>query len=151
MSRKLLGIAIFILILSMLEGNAQAADRPETGMVIRDVIRDGDGVLTINNNWTMDTVAIIADKRNNPKIAVYLRAKDSIDIEGIRDGEYVPYFTIGEGWDTAEKEFDRVYGHLRYPPMVFETNETDYTIQEIDLYEADATNFMPGQFEFPRI
>ena len=35
--------------------------------------------------------------------------------------------------------------------MGFETNETDYTIQEINLYEADATNFMPGQFDFPKI
>ena len=39
--------------------------------------------------------------------------------------------------------------------MVFETNdvgdEIEYTILELDLYEADATNFMPGRFQFPDI
>jgi hypothetical protein len=39
--------------------------------------------------------------------------------------------------------------------MTFETkdvgDEIEYTILELDLYEAKATNYMPGQFEFPDI
>jgi hypothetical protein len=35
--------------------------------------------------------------------------------------------------------------------MVFETDDTDYTIQEVELQEADATNFVPGRFSFPDI
>ena len=151
MSRKLLSISLLVLLLSIIPSDAIDQNRPETGTVIHDMYRNGDGVLTINNNWTRDTVAIITDKRNNPKIVVYLRSKDSLDIEGIKDGEYIPYFTIGEGWNATAKEFDRVEDHLRYPPMIFETNETCYTTQEITLYEAEATNFVPGQFEFPDI
>jgi len=49
-----------------------------------------------------------------------------------------------------------VYGYYHYnDPMIFETDdvgdEIEYTILELDLYEADATNFVPGQFQFPDI
>ena len=30
-------------------------------------------------------------------------------------------------------------------------DEIEYTILELDLYKADATNFMPDQFQFPDI
>ena len=53
-------------------------------------------------------------------------------------------------------KFNQVYGYYHYnDPMIFETedveDEIEYTILELDLYEADATNFMPGQFQFPDI
>ena len=53
----------------------------------------------------------------------------------------------------GKESFDNVYGYYRYnTPMVFETKdvgeEVEYTILELDLYKADATNFMPDQFQF---
>lgn len=124
-------------------------------MIIKDMGREGCGVLTINNNWTMDTVAILANSLVRPKMVFYLRSKESIEIDGIEDGEYIPYFTIGTGWNFTTMEFDQVYGHYRYAPVLFETvdlgDEFEGTVQELDLYEADSTNFIPGQFEFPRL
>ena len=151
MRQKTMCLIILILLFGVSSTHAKPADRPETGTIIRDMYRDGDGMLIINNNWTMDTVAVLTDKRNKPKLAVYLRTKDTIEIDGIRDGEYIPYFTIGDGWNAAAGDFDTVYRYCRYPPMVFDTDEINYTKQEINLYEADATNFMPGQFDFPDI
>ena len=135
---------------------AQSTTRPETGIYIRDMHRDGYGLLVIYNNWTMDTVAVLTDKKVKPKLAVYLRAKDALEVSGIEDGEYGLYFTIGDGWNAGEGKFDNVYGYYRYnTPMVFETkdvgDEIEYTILELDLYKADATNFMPDQFQFPDI
>ena len=132
------------------------SDRPETGTYIRDMHRDGYGLLVIYNNWTMDTVAVLTDKKVKPKLAVYLRAKDALEVSGIEDGEYGLYFTIGDGWNAGEGKFDNVYGYYRYnTPMIFETKdvgeEIEYTILELDLYKADATNFMPDQFQFPDI
>ena len=77
-------------------------------------------------------------------------------IEGIKDGQYSLYFTIGDGWNSSAGKFNQVYGYYHYnDPMIFETDdvgdEIEYTILELDLYEADATNFMPGQFQFPDI
>lgn len=150
MTRPILVITLAIFFLCSMSVS-QPSERPETGTIIRDMNRDGDGLLIINNNWTMDTVAILTDRWDRPKLAVYLRSKDSLEIDGIRDGEYTPYFTIGDGWNAAAGDFDTVYNHIRYPPMVFETDEINYTIQELDLYKADATNFVPGQFQFPDI
>jgi len=134
---------------------AQTA-RPETGTYIRDMRRDGYGLLVIYNNWTMDTVAVLTDRWDKPRIAVYLRTRDALEIDGIRDGEYGLYFTIGKGWNSSAGKFDDVYGYYHYnDPMIFETDdvgdEIEYTILELDLYEADATNFVPGQFQFPDI
>jgi hypothetical protein len=135
---------------------SQPSGRPETGTYIRDMHRDGYGLLVIYNNWTMDTVAVLTDKNVKPKLAVYLRAKDALEIKGIEDGEYGLYFTIGDGWNAGKGKFDDVYGYYRYnTPMLFETKdvgeEIEYTILELDLYKADVTNFMPDQFQFPDI
>ena len=115
--------------------------------------RDGYGLLVIYNNWTMDTVAVLTDKRVKPKLAVYLRAKDVLEISGIEDGEYGIYFTIGEGWDAGSGKFEKVYGYYRDRTVTFETkdvgDEIEYTIQELDLFENKTTNYMPGQFQFP--
>lgn len=136
--------------------NAEETGRPETGTYIRDSKRNGYGLLVIYNNWTMDTVAVLTDMRENPKVAVYLRARDALEIDGIKDGDYSLYFTIGDRWNFSAGKFDEVYGYYHYnDPMTFETDdagdEIEYTILELDLYEADATNFMPGQFQFPDI
>ena len=155
MSRMLLSIAILVLLLSISQCSAQSVDRPETGTYIKDMNRNGYGLLVIYNNWTMDAVAIITDKKVKPKLAVYLRAKDALEIDGIKDGEYNLYFTIGDNWNSSAGKFDTVYGYYRERPMTFETkdvgDEIEYTILELDLYEAKATNYMPGQFEFPDI
>jgi len=50
-------------------------------------------------NWTMDTVAVLTDQNVKPLLVVYLRTKESINITGIKDGEYSLYFTIGDQWD----------------------------------------------------
>jgi len=155
LTRPLLSAALVILILCSLSVS-QSAERPETGTYIRDTTRNGYGLLVVYNNWTMDTVAVLTDRWDKPKVAVYLRAKDALEIDGIKDGEYRLYFTIGEGWNSSAGKFNEVYGYYHYnDPMVFETNdvgdEIEYTILELDLYEADATNFMPGRFQFPDI
>jgi len=148
--RPLLSTALVILILCSLSA-AQSAERPETGTYIRDTARNGYGLLVIYNNWTMDTVAVLTDRWDKPKVAVYLRTRDALEIEGIRDGEYGLYFTIGDGWNASAGDFNTVYNHVRFPPLVFETDDENYTIQEVELQEAVATNFVPGQFQFPDI
>ena len=67
-------LTIFILCTASV---AEPTTRPETGTYIRDMHRDGYGLLVIYNNWTMDTVAVLTDKKVKPKLAVYLRARDA--------------------------------------------------------------------------
>jgi hypothetical protein len=151
MRQKTMCLVMLILLFGVSSTQALSSDRPETGTYIRDMNRNGDGLLVIYNNWTMDTVAVLTDRWDKPKVAVYLRTKDALEIDGISDGEYSLYFTIGNGWDSSAGDFETVYNHVLFPPMVFETDDTDYTIQEVELREADATNFVPGRFSFPDI
>jgi hypothetical protein len=145
-------ISIFILVVS--SSFAQVADKPVTGMIIKDQDRSGYGVLSIHNNWRMDTVAVLADEDVKPLIAVFIRAKESYNITDINDGNYDLYFTIGNNWNPGKRKFDNTFGYYRYnPPLLFETIETDdeveYSIYELDLYEAKGSNFIPDYFQFP--
>ncbi|MGD0951930.1 MAG: hypothetical protein ABR985_05985 [Methanotrichaceae archaeon] len=110
---------------------SQPIARPQTGDLIKDVARNGYGELIIHNNWTMDTVAVLTDDKVKPF-----------------------YFTVGNLWDAQARKFRSVLGYYRYnPPLVFQTNENEtdieYSIFELDLYEAGASNFVPEQFDYP--
>ena len=59
----MLAVTFAIFILCYLSVS-QSASRPETGTYIRDTQRDGYGLLTIHNNWTMDTVAVLTDPKS---------------------------------------------------------------------------------------
>jgi hypothetical protein len=153
LARPLLIITLAIFILCSAALSLPAA-RPETGHVIRDIDRSGYGQLVIHNDWTMDTVAVLTDMDAKPLIAAYLRSKDTLNITEIEDGSYGLYFTIGNLWDPKEGRFASVYGYYRYnTPLVFETEETEddieYSIFELNLYEAGASNFVPDHFDFP--
>ena len=152
-ARLMLCIA-FVLFLLCSTAISQPTFRPETGTLIKDIARNGYGELKIHNNWTMDTVAVLTDKKVKPILAVYIRSKDSYNITKIEDGSYGLYFTVGNLWDAQAKKFRSVLGYYRYnPPLVFQTTETEkdieYSIFELDLYEAGTSNFVPEHFDFP--
>jgi hypothetical protein len=151
---SLLLIVIMIAALFCSASHAQIPDRPETGTVIRDTDRSGYGLLTVHNNWTMDTVAVLTDEDARPLVAVYLRSKETLNITGIKDGSFGLYFTVGNLWDAKAGKFRSVLGYYRYnAPLVFETEDVgdaiEYSVFELDLYEAGASNFLPDQFQFP--
>lgn len=155
LARTLLVVTFIIFLLCTLSVS-QPASRPETGTYIRDTQRDGYGLLTIHNNWTMDTVAVLTDQNMKPLLVVYIRTGESLDITGIKDGDYSLYFTIGEQWDGSAGRFSSVYGYYRYnAPLPFVTDDSgdkiEYSIFELDLYEAGASNFQPDEFPFPDI
>jgi hypothetical protein len=57
-------LMVFIILYLLLFGvsNIQAEpNRPETGTYIKDTERNGYGILTIHNNWTMDTVGVLTE------------------------------------------------------------------------------------------
>lgn len=102
----------------------------------------------------MDTVGVLTDDKLKPLMAVYIRAEDSYKIEKINDGSYGLYFTVGNNWDANAKKFHDILGYFRHSdPIVFQTNENnsdiEYSVYELDLYEAETSNFMPDVFDFP--
>lgn len=154
LARPILCILFAVFILCSAASSLPSA-RPDTGTYIKDDLdHDGYGLLTIHNNWTMDTVAVLTDKKVRPMLAVYLRSKETLKITGIEDGDYGLYFTVGNLWDAKAGKFSTVYGYYRYnTPLKFETDdlgsEIEYSVFELDLYEAGRSNFVPDQFQFP--
>ena len=154
MRQKLLIFAVLSLLLFGAFISQAQPNRPETGTYIKDMDRSGYGVLIVHNNWTMDTVAVLSDKSVKPLVAVYLRSRDTLTITGIEDGDFGLYFTVGSLWDAKSGKFRSVLGYYRYnQPLQFETDdvgdEIEYSVFELDLYEARASNFLPDQFQFP--
>lgn len=154
LTRPMLTITL-ILFISCSAALSLPTSRPDTGTYIKDDLdHDGYGLLTIHNNWTMDTVAVLTDKKVRPMLAVYLRSKETLKITGIEDGDYGLYFTVGNLWDAKAGKFSTVYGYYRYnTPLEFETDdvgsEIEYSVFELDLYEAGRSNFVADQFQFP--
>ena len=116
--------------------------RMATGTFLKDSPRDGYGELTIKNELnTQDAVAVLTPAGSKfPLIAVYIRARDSFTIKGIRDGSYELYFCLGENWDDQQGRFTRNVTRERFEePLSFETalvtGGVQYTSITVTLYE----------------
>lgn len=109
----------------------QDGERAETGTFIKDSERDGYGVLVVennnplNDNETRDAVAILIDANDTPTFAVYVREGESFEVQGIKDGVYDFYFTVGEVWDGELAAFLEPEFYRTENPLPFETEIKD--------------------------
>ena len=106
MRQKLMTFIILSLLLFGVSIIQAETSRPETGTYIKDMDRDGYGLLTIHNNWTMDTGGR-ADRQESEAVAGGLpalqgHARRSTASE---DGDYGLYFTVGNLWDAKAGKF----------------------------------------------
>ncbi len=115
--------------------------RLATGTFIKDSPRGGHGELTIRNELSgRDAVAVLTPAgSDSPLIAVYIRAGDSFTVQGIEDGAYELYFTLGEDWDDQPMRFTRKARLERFKDLLsFQTipvtGGIQYTSIEVTLY-----------------
>jgi len=113
--------------------------RPVTGTYIKPLVEKGYGEILINNGLTKDAVVVMTKSSGATLFSVYVRAGERFRVEGITDGTYRLFFTSGDGWDYAKKEFGRSQEYyLMEGPMPFTTRttskETVYTIYEVTLH-----------------
>ena len=69
LTRSMIIITLVLFVLCSISASLPS-DRPETGAFLKDMPRDGYGLLTIHNKWTMDTVAVLTDENVKPLVAV---------------------------------------------------------------------------------
>ncbi|HPJ31139.1 MAG TPA: hypothetical protein PLZ42_07075 [Methanothrix sp.] len=139
-----------ILCVVCLSASAQDGERPETGTFIRDWERNGYGVLVVENNNpvedndTRDAVAMLIDDNDTPILAVYVREGESFEINGIEDGVYDFYFTVGDDWDDESASFSEPEFYRTDSPLPFETEENEtqvlYSQWTISLMEVPGGN-----------
>ena len=111
------------------------AVRSATGLIDRYAPERGRGELLIKNGTDSDGVVILLDSAGKPAQAAYIRAAESFRMTEIADGAYRLYFTKGEGWDPARREFTRNVTRQRFADtLTFATTATQYTGFEVTLY-----------------
>ena len=136
--------------------------RPANGTVLANKVRGGSGRLTIRNgDDDQDTVVVLAAKSRPSKalLAVYIRSKKSVTINGIQDGRYVAFYTFGDRWDSYSRMFTSSVDRRRFSSTLrFTTTRTAtsirYSIITLKLHVAGAgnasTEFVPDD-DFPSV
>jgi len=116
------------------------ADRPLTGTFIKNSTRQGLGELFVYNSLNRDAVGVLTTFDQTPVFSVYLRTNESLNVQGVEDGGYYLYFTIGTSWDPETGRFvsDREYYRVE-TPLVFETvklpDRIRYSSQSVTLHQ----------------
>jgi archaellum component FlaG (FlaF/FlaG flagellin family) len=117
--------------------------RPSNGTVLTNKVKGGYGRLTVKNgDPDRDCVLVLAAKAKPSKavLAVYVRAKKSATVKGIKDGTYVAYFTHGAQWDAITRSFTQDAERRRFAdPIRFKTQRTStgivYDVWTLSLHQ----------------
>jgi hypothetical protein len=129
-----------------------AASRPATDLLSRSSSGGGPGELLIKNGTDSDGIVILVEAAGSPVQAAYIRTGESFRMTQIADGSYRLYFSKGEGWDAARKEFARNVTRQRFADtLAFTSPNGQYTTYEVTLYgvaggNAATQNVPAGQF-----
>ncbi len=114
-------------------------ERPGNGTILVNRISGGRGHMRVNNNHSGDLVMVLSrpDEPQTPSLAVYVRGESSTTVTGIRDGNYITYYSFGEDWDSHSKRFTRNASHGKYEDQStfttsHYTDRVDYTIWTFD-------------------
>jgi hypothetical protein len=132
-----------------------AVPRPATKLLARSASNSGPGELLIKNGTDSDGIVILIEAADRPVQAAYIRAAQSFRMTEIADGTYRLYFSKGEGWDPARKEFSRNITRQRFADtLAFVSPGGQYTSYEVTLYGVSggnaATQNVPAD-EFPAV
>lgn len=104
--------------------------RPGTGLLSK-APSYGQGELLIRNGTDSDGVVILVDLNDTPLQAAYIRAADSFRMTQIEIGTYRLYFSKGEAWDAARKQFTVNVNRQRFADTLNFGVDTGY---EVTLY-----------------
>jgi len=89
--------------------------RLETGTVLKRKI-SGEGRLEVDNQTDSDAVVVLCsvEEPETPLLAFYIQSGNSDEVRGIKEGTYVLYITLGEGWDENSQKFLMNVTYHRY-------------------------------------
>ncbi|MEU8201026.1 hypothetical protein [Streptosporangium sp. NPDC049046] len=80
--------------------------RLSNGRFIASEGRPGRAYLELRNGTRQDAVVVLV-RGKKKAVTVYVRRKSNFKIQGVRDGSYKIYYTLGEDWDAKAKTFTR--------------------------------------------
>lgn len=102
---------------------------PKNGTILKSR-SSGPGVLEIKNNYNNDVIVTLAFSKN-PKVAqkkFYLKAKKSITINGIKNGNYYLFTKSGDSYSKITKDFLNTTSNQRTNKILaFKSTSNSYT------------------------
>jgi len=113
----------------------QGTFRPLTGVIVPNTRGGGQGELAVDNGTDSDSVVILTFDEA-PVASAYVRAGESVTLQGIQDGTYHLYFSKGAGWNG--ETFTQAASYQRFEDAFeFTTTSTQTTMWEVTLYGAE--------------
>jgi hypothetical protein len=106
--------------------------RPFNGVVQQVGKQNGMGQLTIENQREEDHVVVLTPN-NDPFLAIYVRAGETVKIDKIPDGIYSVFSTSGTEWDGRGFHNQTSPWIKQYEPFTFTTYTKDHTLWFTDL------------------
>jgi hypothetical protein len=138
---------------------AQACDafpdgifRPLTGIIKPNTRGGGMGELSVENGTDTDGLVIMTMSNDEPVMAAYVRAGETVRMTGIADGTYVLFFSKGQDWNGNAGRFMRNVRYQRFEDAFpYSTTATTYTIWSVTLHgvvggSASTESVDPDQF-----
>ena len=127
-------------------------ERLDTGTFVVNELRAGKGKLTVENGLDLEALIILSGygEPKIPLLAVYIRAKDSYSIRGIKGGTYILYFALGEDWDSCSERFTRKTTYKRFEDE-FDFVHYDYEVTLHPVIGGTAGTEPVSEDEFPEL
>jgi len=108
--------------------------RPFTGLM-RSTQGDGLGEIELSNQSGRDGVAVLATQDDQTAVSAFIRNGESFRMTGIRDSEYVLFFSTGSDWVGNQRRFTSGVSNQRFDDtFLFTTTGGSYTIWEVSLH-----------------
>jgi hypothetical protein len=96
--------------------------------------KGGAGRLEITSGGTDAVVSVVPKGRKAPAIRVYVQARRTVKVTGVKDGTYELFVTGGKDWDARAKAFSRNCAFKKFDdPITFSTGGGTYSIWKITL------------------
>jgi hypothetical protein len=122
----------------------------------------GLGELNIENARSdKDAIAVLVRSGSvEPLIAVYIKAGETDAMKGILDGNYILYYSLGNGWDPVARQFTRNAEYYRSSTvMTFattsQTTQTQFkwswTVYDVTIGYGDGHPVAVGKSGFPAL
>lgn len=106
--------------------------RLSNGKYINSEGRPGRAYLELKNGNSRDAVVVLV-RGKKKAIRVYVRKKSKFRIQGVRDGNYKVYYTLGTDWDSKDRSFTRSCDFEQFGKSVrFRTVRTSTQIRWTD-------------------
>lgn len=109
---------------------------PENGAFLKKKVSGGSGQLKIENKYSFPVIVTLCKDTATTKALnrVYMKAKSTTTMSGIKDGSYIVYVKGGKGYSKMAKDIlEPQAAYKSNSPMKFTTTSTTYSIWTLTL------------------